>query len=116
MSEKVRMTENRILIDPGVNQDHSDGGIFVGDPTTTFTQTGRPEVQITHGQVVSVGPGKVNKRGIRHPVAVEPGQYVAFSDTCHRHAGIPDKDYIIIQEDDVALVSDEPFNHVEVMY
>lgn len=112
---EVNMTDNRILIDPAKNQELSNGGIYVGMPTTTFTQHAGKDEQITHGKVVAVGPGKRHpKTGVRLPMDVKPGDYVAFSDTCHRPAGI--EDYIVIRGDDVALISDEPFNHVEVNY
>ena len=111
----VTMMDDRILIDPMPNQELSDGGIYVGMPATTFTQHDGKDKQTTHGRVIEVGPGKCHKKtGARLPVGVEPGQYVCFSDTCHRPAGV--EDYIVIRSDDVALVSDEPFTHCEVKY
>ena len=115
MSEEIRMMDNRVLIEPCHNSELSDGGIYTGKPKTTFTQHAGKDEQICHGKVVAVGPGKRHpKTGVRLPVGVEVGQYVAFSDTCHRPAGI--EDYIVIKNDDIALISDEPFRHVEVMY
>jgi len=114
---EIRMTDDRILVDPMENREFSDGGIFVGEPTTTFHQGDGNARQITHGRVVAVGPGRAHKRtGVRLPVGVEVGEYVSFSDTCHRPAGIPDGEYVVIRGGDVALVSDEPFEHVEVLY
>ena len=114
---QVEMLDDRILIEPMANQDHSAGGIYTGMPTTTFTQDKDKDTQITHGKVLSVGPGKRHpKTGVRLPVGVEPGQYVCFSDTCHRSAGINDEDWIVIRGGDVALVSDEPFEHCEILY
>lgn len=113
---QVRVTENRILIEPMENKELSDGGIYVGMPTTTFVQGSDKAKQITHGKVVAVGPGKRHPRtGIRLPMGVEVGQYVAFSDTCHRPSGMGD-DTIVIKDDDVMLVSDEPIEHCELVY
>lgn len=115
MSEKVRMTSNRILIEPHRNSELSDGGIFTGRPTTTFTQHAGKDEQICSGKVLAVGPGKRHERtDALLPIGVEVGQYVAFSDTCHRPFGV--EDYIVIRNDDVMLISDEPFNNVEVLY
>ena len=115
MSEEIRMTDNRILIKPHQNSEFSDGGVFTGRPTTTFTQHAGKDEQICSGKVLAVGPGKRHpKTGVRLPMGVEVGQYVAFSDTCHRPAGV--EDYIVIKNDDVALISDEPFKNVEVLY
>lgn len=114
---EIRMTDDRILIEPMRNSELSDGGIYTGRPTTTFTQHTGSDEQITHGKVVSVGPGKRHKRtGVRLPVGVEEGQYVVFSDTCHRPAGVPETDWIVIRGDDVALVSEEPIENCEVLY
>ena len=116
MSEKIRMTSNRILIDPKRNSELTHG-IFTGRPTTTFTQHSGKDEQICTGKVLSIGPGKEhNKTGAILPTGVKIGQYVVFSDTCHRKAGTENKDLIVIRSDDVMVVSNEPFNHAEVLY
>lgn len=113
----IQMMDDRILIDPVRNPELSQGGVYTGRPTTTFTQHEGADEQITQGKVIAVGPGKRHPRtGVRLPMDVEPGEYVVFSDTCHRPAGISDKDWVVIRGGDVALVSDKPFDRCEVVY
>jgi len=113
---QVRMLDNRILVEPIPNKELSEGGIYTGMPTTTFVADRDKTQQITHGKVVAVGPGKPHPRtGNRRPTGIKVGQYIAFSDTCHRPAGTGG-DLIVLKDDDVMFISDEPFEHVEFLY
>ena len=112
----MRMLDNRVLIKPHQNPD-TERGIYTGRAKTAFSNGyGRPGErveQITTGQVVSVGPGKMSKKNVRLPTGVNIGDYVAFSDSCHRPAGV--EDLIVIRSDDVMLVSDEPITRCEII-
>lgn len=99
----MRMIGNKILINPIRNSEYSEGGIYVDRPTTTFTQHSGKDEQICQGEVVSVNDG----------LNVKKGDYVAFSDTCHRPAF---DDKIVIRDTDIMLISNEPFKHVEIKY
>ena len=112
----IRMLGNRVLIDPQRSSDLKRG-IYTGVPTTTFTQHEGKDEQICTGRVVAVGNGKRDEETAeRLSIGGDEGVYVAFSDTCHRKAGIPGEDYLYIRNDDIMLISDEPFEHVEVIY
>jgi co-chaperonin GroES (HSP10) len=110
----IRMLDDRILIDPDETSDINPGGIvYVGSPTTTFTTDPGTAKQVCMGRVVSVGPGKRHpKTGRRHAPDVDVGEYVAFSDTCHR----PCDDYLMIREGDIIGKSALPIEHVQVNY
>ncbi len=109
---KIRPTENRILIRIHRHSQHSEGGIYIGTPTTTFVRDADKAEQVTVGEVIAVGPGKRNKRGHRIPVEAAPGQFVTFSDTCGRPV---DDDHLMIREDDIAGFLDKPTD-AEVIY
>ena len=115
----AEMLNDRVLIEPHVNPDTSESGIYTGRIKTGFTtgyrnaNPGGMAEQITTGRVVSVGPGKLSKKNVRLPTGLKPGDYVAFSDSCHRPAGI--EDFIVIRSDDVMLVSDQPISSCEIL-
>ena len=107
----IRMLDDRVLIDPDESSD-LDGRIYVGKPTTTFcADVGRIN-QVCSGRVVSVGPGRRHKKtGRRMRLDVVVGDYVTFSDTCHK----PAEEYLIIREADIMGKSDSPIT-AQVIY
>ena len=107
----IRMLDDRILIDPDEHSD-LDGRIYVGKPTTTFCADADRINQVCTGRVVSVGPGKRHRKtGRRMCLDVNVGDYVTFSDTCHK----PAEQYLIIREADIMGKSNEPIT-AQVMY
>lgn len=110
----IRMLDDRVLVEPIKNPEiNPDGVVYVGQPMTTFCQGKDKAEQICMGKVVSVGPGKINRKtGKRRPLDVETGEYVAFSDTCHK----PADEYLVIREGDVMAKSDIPFTDCQVIY
>ncbi len=114
----IRVLDDRILIEPQENSEINPGGqVYVGRPTTTFTQEPGKAEQRCAGRVVAKGPGKAHhKTGKRYPPDVEIGDYVAFSDTCHRPLKDEDKEYLVIREGDVIGKSKQPIDHFEVVY
>ena len=112
---KVRMLNNRVLVEPIRNPELSNGGVYTGVPTTTFVADRDKAEQVCMGKVIAVGPGKrQTKKGTRRPTGLEPGQFITFSDTCHRPAGV--KDYIVLRDDDVMFVTDELPKRLEFIY
>lgn len=108
------MLDDRVLVDPVTNSDiNPDGVVYTGVPATTFLQDRDKGEQVCMGRVVAVGPGKRHpKTGKRRPLDVKVGEYVVFSDTCHRPCG----DHIVIREGDIVTRSDEPYYHSAVVY
>lgn len=100
---KMRMINDRVLIKPIRNSEYSEGGIFIDRATTTFTKHSGSDEQLCQGEVVEINSDS----------SVKKGDYVAFSDTCHRPAF---DDMIVIRNNDVMLISNEPFKHVEIKY
>lgn len=108
---KLKPIGNRILVKIFENSDTSDGGIFVGQATTTFVNGKDKAVQETVGEVIAVGTGVDTKKG-RRPIDVEIGQVVCFSDTCGR---VVDDQHKMIREDDIAFFMDDKTT-VELIY
>ncbi len=121
MAETVAILGDRIVVAPIRNSEFSDGGIWTGEPTTTFAGRHGNHVgktsQICMGVVVAVGSGKRHlKTGKRVPLDVRVGQYITFSDSCHRPVRINDQDLVYLREGDVMTIADEAPDHVSLIY
>lgn len=103
----IRPLDNRILVRP-VPQAKPVSSLFIPDDKTTFAygNSGRPTVAKTRGVVVSVGPGRVTKKGIRVPVEAQIGDVVNFSDSCGRPCKMNGEELLFIREDDIAFIEE----------
>lgn len=97
----IKPLGNRILIKPIANTEFSDGGIYKGSPMTTFVQDKAKTEQVTVGEVLAVGEGDYNRKGIRRAPEPPIGSLVCFSDTCGKPVKEDGEDYLFIREDDV---------------
>ena len=84
---------NRVVVLPHEGEEQlSAGGIYIPD-----TAKEKPQ----EGEVVAVGPGKLNDDGVRVPMDVEVGDTVVYS----KYGGTEYKDgeteYLVLREDDI---------------
>jgi chaperonin GroES len=56
------------------------------------------------GQVISVGPGKMNDDGKRSPMDVEAGDRVLFGKYAGTEIKIDDEEYVIMREEEILAV------------
>ena len=89
---KFKPLHDRILIKRIEESEKSKGGIIIPD-----TAKEKP----SEGQVVSVGPGAINKDGKRNPLDVKEGDKILFSKYSGDEVKIDGQDLIIIKEEDV---------------
>ena len=108
---KLKPIGNKILVKLFENSNTSDGGVYIGQATTTFVNGKDKAVQETVGEIIAVGTGIDTKKG-RRPIDVEIGQVVCFSDTCGRQV---DDEHKMIKEEDIAFFMDEA-KTVELTY
>lgn len=59
------------------------------------------------GKVLSVGPGKVNKKGTRIPSALQPGDIVLFHRKARELVNLEGKDLLMVRESRIDCVVDE---------
>jgi len=111
----LKPLSDRILVKPFENSDTSNGGIFVGQATTTFTPEPGKVKQTTVGEVLAVGVGKYDRKGNRRPPDVPIGSVVTFSDTCGRTVEHEGEELMFIREADVVGFMDKPTT-VELVY
>lgn len=97
----ISPTEDRIVVLPdALREDVTAAGIFVKVAPTNESQR---QLGGT-GTVVAVGPGKRGRDGRRIPLAVEPGQRIAFGEFQHKEHFEGATRFLIMQEADVCGV------------
>jgi len=84
---------NRVVIKPiKATEQKSPGGIFIPD-----TAKEKPQ----EGEVVAVGPGKLDDTGKRIPMEVKVGDRVLFSKYAGSEYKEGDEEYLVVREDDI---------------
>ena len=89
---KVKPLADRILIRRLEAEERVRGGIIIPD-----TAKEKP----LEGEVVAVGPGKLNKDGKRVAMGVAKGDRVLIGKYSGTEVKIEGDDYVILREDDV---------------
>lgn len=89
---KVTPLHDRVVIKRLEGEEVTKGGIIIPD-----TAKEKPQ----EGQVVAVGPGRMDKDGKRIPLDVEAGDRVLFARWAGTDVKIDDEEYIIMKEDDI---------------
>lgn len=102
---KFRPLNDRILIEVDVDESETKSGIIMPE--------GSIEDIHKMGTVVSVGPGRVTRKGVRIPVDVSPGDRVWFVRFLEKtetgkalHASLGPNQFLI-QEQDIVAIKDE---------
>jgi chaperonin GroES len=89
---KVKPLADRILIRRVDAEEQVRGGIIIPD-----TAKEKP----LEGEVVAVGPGKLNKDGKRVAIGVSAGERVLIGKYSGTEVKIGGDEYVILREDDV---------------
>lgn len=91
---KVKPLGKRVLV-KRAKAVTTKGGIYLPDSA---------QEKPREGEVLEVGPGKVNDQGQKEEVSLKKGDRVLFSSyagTEVKHPGDEDSEYLVISEDDV---------------
>ena len=89
---KIRPLNDRVLVKRLEEEAKTAGGIIIPD-----TAKEKP----AEGEVVAVGPGKMNDKGERTAMDVKAGDRVLFSKYGGTDIKIEGEDYLIMREDDI---------------
>lgn len=89
---KVRPLADRLLVKRIEEEEIKKGGIIIPD-----TAKEKPQ----KGEVVAVGPGRVDDKGKRVGLEVKKGDKIIFSKYAGTEIKIEDEEYLIMREDDV---------------
>lgn len=85
-----------LLVEPVKEDEITKGGIVI-------PETAREEKSM-RGKVISVGPGKLNDKGVRIPIIIKIGQLVVFKKYAPDEVKINDKEFYFIREEDVLAI------------
>lgn len=89
---KIRPLNDRVLVKRLEEEQKTAGGIIIPD-----TAKEKP----AEGQVVAVGPGKLNSKGERVAIDIKAGDRVLFSKYGGTEVKIDGEDFLIMREDDI---------------
>ena len=88
----IRPLNDRILVKRLEQEEKTAGGIIIPDSA---------KEKPAEGEVIAVGPGKMNDAGERIAVDVKPGDKVLFSKYGGTDVKFDGQDYLIMREDDI---------------
>lgn len=89
---KIRPLNDRILVKRLEEEEKTAGGIIIPDSA---------KEKPAEGEIIAIGPGKMNKQGDRIAIDVKPGDRVLFSKYGGTDVKIEGEDYLIMREDDI---------------
>ena len=89
---KIRPLNDRLLVKRLEEEAKTAGGIIIPDSA---------KEKPAEGQVVAVGPGKLNDKGDRVALQVKTGDRVLFSKYGGTDVRLDGEDYLIMREDDI---------------
>ncbi len=94
----VKPLADRVLIKRVEEEEVKKGGIIIPD-----TAKEKPQ----KGEVIAVGPGRLDENGKRIPMEVKEGDKVLFSKYAGTEVKIGEEDYLIMREDDILAIIEE---------
>ena len=97
MKAKWKPLADKVLIRRIEESDQKVGGIIIPD-----TAKEKPQ----QGEVIAVGPGRVNEKGKRIPLEVKKGQKVLFGKYSGTEITVDDQEYLFIDADDIMAILD----------
>ena len=92
---KIQPLADRIVIKPLEETEQMRGGLYIPD-----TAKEKPQ----QGEVVAVGPGKVDDNGKRIAPEVKVGDKVLYGKYSGTEVTVSDEQYLILRESDVLAV------------
>jgi chaperonin GroES len=91
----VKPLEDRVLLKPMEAEQKTAGGIIIPDNAKEKPQK---------GEIVAVGPGKMNDKGQRIEMPLKKGDKVLYGKYSGTEITIEGEDYLILRESDVLAV------------
>jgi chaperonin GroES len=92
---KVKPMEDRVILKSMEAEEKTSGSIFIPDNAKEKPQK---------GEVVAVGPGKINDKGARNEMTLKVGDKVLYGKYAGTEVTIDGQEYLIVRESDVLAV------------
>jgi chaperonin GroES len=89
---KIRPVQDRIVVRRVAEEEKTKGGIIIPDSA---------KEKPAEGEVVAVGPGKANEKGVVRPLDVKKGDRVLFGKYSGNEIKLEGVEHIILREDEV---------------
>lgn len=86
---------DRVVLKPVPKEEQTKSGILLPD-----TAKEKPQ----EGIIISVGPGKLDDKGVRHPVDVKDGQKVLYAKYAGTEFKVDGEEYLILSEKDILAI------------
>jgi len=94
-AERIRPLADRVVVKALEEAEQMRGGLYIPD-----TAKEKPQ----EGEIVAVGPGKVNDDGSRSPMEVEAGDRVLYGKYSGTEVTVDGDEYLILRESDVLAI------------
>lgn len=95
---KLKPLADRVVIKRIEEEEVKKGGIIIPD-----TAKEKPQ----KGEVIAVGPGRLDEQGKRIPMEVKVGDKVLFSKYAGTEVKIDENEYLVMREDDILCIVEE---------
>jgi len=92
MAKKLSPLGDRVVVKPLEKEEVSKGGLYLPD-----TARERPQ----EGEVIAVGPGRLNDEGKRQPMEVNTGDRVLFAKYAGTEFKDDDEELLVLRETDI---------------
>jgi len=92
MAAKLQPLADRVLVKPVEKEEKTKSGIYLPD-----TAKEKPQ----EGEIIAVGPGKLNDDGNRIPMDLKVGDRVIYAKYGGTEIKVDDEDLIILRESDI---------------
>lgn len=89
---KIKPLGDRVIVRPAEEKEVKKGGIIIPD-----TAKEKPQ----EGEVIAVGPGKVDETGKKIPMDVKAGDKILYGKYSGTEIKIDDKEYLIMHQEDI---------------
>jgi chaperonin GroES len=86
---------DRVVVEREQSEQKTSGGILLPDSAKD-----KP----ARGVVVSVGEGRLDSKGARHPLQVKPGDRVVFTSYAGEPFKVGDDELLLMREDDILAI------------
>ena len=95
---KLKPLDDRVVVKPIEAEEVTKSGIVLPD-----TAKEKPQ----KGEVIAVGPGRLDEQGKRIPMEVKVGDKVLFSKYTGKEVKIDENEYLVMREDDILCIVEE---------
>jgi len=92
MAAKLQPLADRVLVKPTEKEEKTKSGIYLPD-----TAKEKPQ----EGEIMAVGPGKLDENGKRIPMDLKVGDRVIYAKYGGTEIKVDDEDLIILRESDI---------------